>query len=81
MTNHPTLFGAATPSEEWPFVVEAHRGAGSMFGAAVALVKGKDGQPMRFATMADAEAQAKKWNRGLVTANVYYVARYLGEGR
>lgn len=78
-TQDTSLFAAA--AEERPFVVEAHRSASSMFGAASELVKGPDGRPMRFATLREARAQATKWNASLVTKNVCYVARPSQEGR
>lgn len=76
-----SLLTESAPEGARDFIVEAHRSGASLFGAAIAPVKGKDGQPMRFATMNEAQRQATKWNRGLASPNVCYVARYLPEGR
>jgi hypothetical protein len=56
---------------EKPFYVIAHRGAGSIFGAATAPVK-KDGTILRFATREAALEYAKELNDRIVSANVYY---------
>jgi hypothetical protein len=53
--------------------VMAHRGPGSIFGRASAPLKGPDGGPLEFPTLAEAQAEAARLN-ARATPNVHYQA-------
>lgn len=76
----PTLYQAlAAASSENPFGIEANRGGGSMFGAASAWLKGRDGEVQRFPTLEKAREEADRLNKSLTTSNVWYVAKPFAE--
>jgi hypothetical protein len=65
------LFADDLPRVRW--VVLAHRTASSMFGAACDPVR-KGGGVLYFETSAKAEQAARRYNRAVVSPNVFYVA-------
>lgn len=72
------LAAEAQARAERPFGIEAHRTGGSVFGAATAWVKDRDGQPERYESLEAAEAEAERLNRAIVSPHVYYVAKPFG---
>jgi hypothetical protein len=65
------------------YAILAHRSSLSVCGAASALCKGKDGEPMIFDELAQADDQTKKYNETCASRNVSYetviVKKHLGK--
>lgn len=56
--------------ERW--VIRAHRGAGSILGAAEALAKDVDGKVMHFDSREAAQVKVAEWRKGINSRNVWY---------
>ena len=56
------------------FVIGASRSSSSVFGAAYSLLKDKRGKVCYFSSLAAAQEEAAKLNKGLTSSNVHYTA-------